>query len=586
MNLFSKEAILAGAALWVGLAFGATTAEPSVIGQTGASVIGYQAAGAGAVVRSVKDKLGEFVSVKDFGAKGDGVNDDTAAIQAAINSLPLNTANAGILTPEGFANGGAVFLPKGRYKVTATVNLKRGVRLYGEGREASQILSFTSGTVLSYQDAGRAYPDQIVVEDLSIWQDPSVTPTKGAGIEVIDGQAAAESVFFRGANLIVKGTYYGIRLSAGIGSALRDSMISNTVSHGIVLAYGRGYTMTTSTTFQNVYSQLSRAGSGFFFDHTSYVDCTACASDSNARYGFELRFANSTRLHGGAEQNALGGVYLSNTRGTSVMVDVVDNATANSNAVTLDTTFGTVISGMHHSGGNATGYALNIVNSGGPILTNGLVASGNWASNFANSTSRLLSIGTNTNGFTGGASNRWAFGGAAPNASIQLNVTGNADSGVNTGLQVDTAFASAGTSNSAVVAKASTASSAVTYSVLNGAYIQNASQGFGSTINRTNGIFLDDQTKGSIANANLAIATSSPASGNWNIYSTSSRDNVWYGKQRYLSSTGPIQAFGVGSPEGVVTAPVGSYYGRTDGGAGSSFYVKESGTGNRGWVAK
>ena len=43
---------------------------------------------------------------------------------------------------------------------------------------------------------------------------------------------------------------------------------------------------------------------------------------------------------------------------------------------------------------------------------------------------------------------------------------------------------------------------------------------------------------------------------------------------------------GVGSPEGVITAPVGSTYHRLDGGAGTSFYVKESDTGNTGWVGK
>lgn len=43
---------------------------------------------------------------------------------------------------------------------------------------------------------------------------------------------------------------------------------------------------------------------------------------------------------------------------------------------------------------------------------------------------------------------------------------------------------------------------------------------------------------------------------------------------------------GSGSPESAVTAPVGSFYSRTDGGAGTSWYVKESGTGNTGWVAK
>jgi hypothetical protein len=43
---------------------------------------------------------------------------------------------------------------------------------------------------------------------------------------------------------------------------------------------------------------------------------------------------------------------------------------------------------------------------------------------------------------------------------------------------------------------------------------------------------------------------------------------------------------GSGTPEGSVTAAIGSIYMRTNGGAGSSIYVKESGTGNTGWVAK
>jgi hypothetical protein len=46
------------------------------------------------------------------------------------------------------------------------------------------------------------------------------------------------------------------------------------------------------------------------------------------------------------------------------------------------------------------------------------------------------------------------------------------------------------------------------------------------------------------------------------------------------------QRFGSGSPESVVTAPTGATYHRTDGGSGSSYYVKESGTGNTGWVGK
>jgi hypothetical protein len=43
---------------------------------------------------------------------------------------------------------------------------------------------------------------------------------------------------------------------------------------------------------------------------------------------------------------------------------------------------------------------------------------------------------------------------------------------------------------------------------------------------------------------------------------------------------------GSGSPEGVVTAPVGSLYSRSDGGLLTSLYVKESGSGNTGWAGK
>jgi len=54
------------------------------------------------------------------------------------------------------------------------------------------------------------------------------------------------------------------------------------------------------------------------------------------------------------------------------------------------------------------------------------------------------------------------------------------------------------------------------------------------------------------------------------IYRNSTDTNGWF--------------TGTGSPEGAVTASVGSLYTRTDGQAGTTLYVKESGTGNTGWI--
>lgn len=57
-------------------------------------------------------------------------------------------------------------------------------------------------------------------------------------------------------------------------------------------------------------------------------------------------------------------------------------------------------------------------------------------------------------------------------------------------------------------------------------------------------------------------------------------------KFRTVSKSGPFWSSGTGTPEAAVTAPVGSLFTRTDGGAGTTLYVKESGAGNTGWVAK
>ena len=71
---------------------------------------------AGAINRPTTSKLQDIISVKDFGAVGDGTTDDTAAFNAAI----LATALAG---------GGIVIAPTGNYKIAGTILLPALVRL-------------------------------------------------------------------------------------------------------------------------------------------------------------------------------------------------------------------------------------------------------------------------------------------------------------------------------------------------------------------------------------------------------------------------------------------------------------------------
>jgi hypothetical protein len=53
-----------------------------------------------------------------------------------------------------------------------------------------------------------------------------------------------------------------------------------------------------------------------------------------------------------------------------------------------------------------------------------------------------------------------------------------------------------------------------------------------------------------------------------------------------MNTANLIWLTGSGTPEGAITADVGSLYTRSNGGANTTLYIKESGTGNTGWVAK
>lgn len=67
-------------------------------------------------------------------------------------------------------------------------------------------------------------------------------------------------------------------------------------------------------------------------------------------------------------------------------------------------------------------------------------------------------------------------------------------------------------------------------------------------------------------------------------------NNATGGRQRFWMIGGNGKTVGqyqvVGSPENVITAKIGSLASRSDGGAGTSLYVKESTTGNTGWIGK
>lgn len=110
--------------------------------------LGYTSTRTGGVRRSLNDKLGDIINVKDFGAAGDGSTDDTTALVNAIAALP--------------STGGVIYVPAGVYMVdpdqltlgngsNSALSTRNGIALIGEA--ATPYLS-TSGTVIKARGAG------------------------------------------------------------------------------------------------------------------------------------------------------------------------------------------------------------------------------------------------------------------------------------------------------------------------------------------------------------------------------------------------------------------------------------------------
>lgn len=106
-------------------------------------------------------KLGSTLTVKEFGAVGDGDADDTVKIQAAIDAV----ADAG---------GGQVFFPRGVYRISDSLILKSDVTLQGEGNQISRIVASSlevalirpEHTSFNHSIGGRQF--RIFIRDLGI----------------------------------------------------------------------------------------------------------------------------------------------------------------------------------------------------------------------------------------------------------------------------------------------------------------------------------------------------------------------------------------------------------------------------------
>lgn len=230
----------------------------------GSALSGFLQAGTGAAATTVQAKLRESISVKDFGAVGDGTTDDTAAIQAAIDAFPTGCIH--------FGNGANT------YKVTSALLLTdaSGHDFQGQLIGDGATINFTHSTATNAADSAiahgfQAYPVTnssggdvtgmrgVVIQGLKI-----TSPTNGAGIYLANCQRVAiRDCQFTGGR-------YGVAMECCINTIIEHNHFYRFINAGIGLIMSGDTTRvwygsaTPANTYWNDSPQI--LGNGFATD--------------------------------------------------------------------------------------------------------------------------------------------------------------------------------------------------------------------------------------------------------------------------------------------------------------------------------
>lgn len=328
-----------GSSLIGGTWFGGVVATVAALATSaGASLLGFIQAGTGSVLRSIQDKLRESVSVKDFGAVGDGVTNDTAAFLAAIAAADV------------------VFIPAGSYLVGNIPINKNNFTLRGAGYNRS-ILIATSASAITLEVASTAAVSGLVLEDFKI--QGNATALGGIKLGSSDANYCAIPMLNRVAvwdySKSAGSNGFGIQLGCVQNASIHNCWIYRN-RHNVQRLQGTGYA--TSTHISGKSGYLGEGYMGVYIDaqiDDLYIDDVVIEGNNNC--GILLTAAAVVAGRGSAlylngpyleSNNVTGGGVVSVAGGAGAYQDhvvVIDRCNFAVNTgfyVTLDRAIGTI----------------------------------------------------------------------------------------------------------------------------------------------------------------------------------------------------------------------------------------------------
>jgi hypothetical protein len=228
----------------------------------------------GAINRPINQKLSEIVSIKDFGAVGDGTTNDTAAIQAALNS------------------GKILFIPQGTYLCTSSLtSASKNVVMYGHSKTESVLLfQSTSGLDFSFDVAsGVNIPNSVELYDFTVkpatsisgtgvslvWTDRVAQPRMSAIVDITISVNDSALAFTNGLKVVncFQGDFSHSNIlggSTGIG-VLLDSCVSNHFIKVEICGFATG--------FKTIDSFPSSQCEGIIISNSTIYNCSDIAAD-------------------------------------------------------------------------------------------------------------------------------------------------------------------------------------------------------------------------------------------------------------------------------------------------------------------
>ena len=231
-----------------------------ITGTLGSDRVTFIQDGYGAVTRTGQSKMRDVVSVKDFGAVGDGVTDDTAAIQAAFTYAA------------SFEHAGVKFTPATRYKCTTGLSLDISRVGIDGGGAMLDFSSVTSVTALSFTQSNpdaniRTLYNHVNSIDNLIFNGPGANYT--GAVAVIFNDAAAPTTLAGGSFNHCGFLNWGIDVSHQNGAfCWTFNKCAFTVNVGTPTTYSLEFPLLSNNGERNMFVDC------FWFNRNYVMDCS------------------------------------------------------------------------------------------------------------------------------------------------------------------------------------------------------------------------------------------------------------------------------------------------------------------------